>query len=408
VRATTVLNRVLALPGGRVTGVTVTDGGDVIADVQLRGRRLLCPCGAWSSAAYDTSVRRWRHLDVAGARLYLRGPVRRVECASCGRTRTEQVPWARPGARHTLAFEDMVAWLTQRCDKTTVSTLMRCAWATISSIAERVVADHLSDDRLDGLRRIGVDEISYRFGHRYLTIVVDHDSGRVVWVNEGRSVASLTAFYDALGPERCALLEAVSMDMGPAYRGATERAAPQAVICLDPFHVMQWAGRAMDKAFNAATAGRDKLALSGKQWSRTRVLLRSGGDKITDAQRQQIRVFRRSRYQLFRAWELKEDLRDLYRCVRPEDAYDYLEAWIATARDSQIPSMVDLANRLERHHAGIAAAVELGLSNSRVEGLNGRIRLIHRRGYGYHTAAALSALIYLCCSGLPIQLPTRT
>lgn len=407
-RATTVLNRVLVLPHARVTGVTVTAEGDVVADVRLRRRRLLCPCGVWSSAAYDSSVRRWRHLDVAGARLYLRARVRRVACAGCQRVRTEQVPWARPSARHTLAFEDTVAWLTQRCDKTTVSALMRCAWSTISAIAARVVGDHLGDDRLDGLRRIGVDEISYRFGHRYLTIVVDHDTSRVVWVSEGRSVAALMVFYDALGPQRCGLLEAVSMDMGPAYRGATQRAAPQAVICLDPFHVMQWAGRAIDNAFNAATAGQDPLNLRGKDFTRTRVLLRSGGDTLSDAQRSQIHAFRRSRYQLFHAWELKEALRDLYRCTAPADARAYLQAWIATALDSNIPAFTDLARRLQPHFYGIAAAVELGLSNSRVEGLNARIRLIHRRGYGYHTAAALSALIYLCCSRLAIALPTTT
>ena len=163
--------------------------------------------------------------------------------------RTEQVPWARPGARHTRDLEDVVAFLAQRVDKTTVARLLRVSWEAVANIVTRVVADQLDDARLDELYRIGVDEVSYRKGHRYLTIVADHDrEGAVVWAAEGHDHKVLKAFYAELGDERKAKLQAVSLDMGSAYAKATSEEVPHARQCVDPFHVVQLANTAIDKA----------------------------------------------------------------------------------------------------------------------------------------------------------------
>jgi len=169
------------LPGASVATVTFTPDG-VIVGLRRRFRRLTCPCGWSTSSTYDRSTRRWRHLDLGACRLWLEAEIRRLDCRACGRVRTEQVPWARPGARHSRDFEDVVGWLAQRVDKTTITVLLRCSWEAVRNIVERVVADHIDDSRLDDLFRIGVDEVSYRKGHRYLTVVADHDhAGRVVW-----------------------------------------------------------------------------------------------------------------------------------------------------------------------------------------------------------------------------------
>lgn len=378
----------------------------MITTLAARDRVLHCPCGGSSTVTYDQRIRRWRHLDLGCNRWFLQAPIRRLLCPDCGRVRTEVVAWARPGARHTRAFEDVVAWLTQRADLTTVASRMRCAWKTVSAIAGRVIGDHLSEDRLNGLRRIGVDEISYRRGHRYLTVVVDHDTRRVVWVAKDRRKASLMEFYDALGEDRCAQLEAVSMDMSTAYRSATRQAAPNAAICLDPFHVMQWAGRALDSVFAATNGGRNGMRLRGLDKVGFMALIRTGGDKLTPKQHAIIRTLQHDRYTLFRAWELKELLRDLYR-IDPAQAPDYFDAWLHLAATSGIPQFITLAAQLANHRDGILAAVQLGQSNSRGEGLNAHIRLLHRRGYGYHSATAMTALIYLCCSHLPIAVPTQ-
>jgi hypothetical protein len=216
-------------------------------------------------------------------------------------------------------FEDVVAWLAQRTDKTTIATLLRCSWKAVDNIVRRVVAEHLDTSRLNGLFRIGVDEISYKRGHYYLTIVADHDTGKVVWVAKGKRGQALQDFYDALGPPGRQRIEAVSMDLGTIYRDATRRSVPDAVICFDPFHVIQIANRALDAVFSASRHGADGL-ITTKQWRASRYALRAGAERLTDDQRQLLNAVRRFRYRLWRAWELKEGLRDLYRIIEPDEA----------------------------------------------------------------------------------------
>lgn len=403
-RVTTAFNRILQVPGAWVESVEFTDAG-IVVGVRLRARRLRCPCGFSTRARYDTSRRLWRHLDMGACRVWVESDIRRLVCRRCRRVRTEELPWARPGARHSRDFEDMVAWLVQRTDQTTVATLLRCSWEAVHNIVGRVVADHVDAERLEDLYRIGVDEIAYKRHHQYLTVVADHDSGRVVWVAKGKRGAALEAFYQALGDNRHQL-EAVTMDLGTIYRDATRRWAPGAVICFDPFHVIQMANRALDAVY-MSTGRQHRSGVGDRDWRRARVALRAGAERLTDSQRDLVNEFRRSRYRLWRAWELKEALRDLYHRVDPELARPYLDAWIASASRSRIPSFVNLSRQLRRNFEGIVAAVELGLSNSRLEGINARIRLIQRRGYGHHSAESLASMIFLCIGGITITLPTQ-
>jgi transposase len=395
----------LALPGASVTSVAFTDDG-IVVGICNRNRRLRCPCGWSTRSRYDSSRRRWRHIDAGACKVWLEGEIRRLDCRRCRRVRTEEVRWARPGARHTRDFEDVVAWLVQRTDKTSTATLLRCSWEAVDNIVRRVVTEALDTDRLDALYRVGVDEISYRRGHQYLTIVADHDSGRVVWVAKGKRGKALEDFYGALGDERRARIEAVSMDLGTVYRDATRRGVPDAVICFDPFHVIQLANRALDLVYKAA--GREHASGVGdRNWRATRFALRAGAERLTAQQHELLNAFRRQRHRLWRAWELKEALRDLYRRVDPTMARPYLKRWITSATRSRIPAFVNLARSIRHNFEGIVAAVELGLSNSRLEGINAKIRLIQRRGYGYHSVDALAAVIYLCLGGITIQLPTQ-
>ena len=158
-RATTAFNKMLAVPGADVVGVTFTPQG-IVVDLRRRARRLTCPCGWSTRAVYDRSTRRWRGLDLGAARLFLRAEIRRLDCRGCGRIRTEAVPWARPNARFTRDFEDVVGWLAQRMDKTAVTRLLRCSWEAVAGIVTRVVAEQIDARRLTGLLRIGVDEVS--------------------------------------------------------------------------------------------------------------------------------------------------------------------------------------------------------------------------------------------------------
>ncbi|HYN36057.1 MAG TPA: ISL3 family transposase [Actinomycetota bacterium] len=424
-RVTTAFNKMLGIPGATVAEVSFTPVG-IVVRLRRRFRRLTCPCGFQTRAIYDTSVRRWRHLDLGACRLLLECDVRRLDCARCDRVRTEQVPWARPAARHTKDLEDVVTFLAQRVDKTTIARLLRISWEAVANIVMRVVADKIDDSRLDDLYRIGVDEVSYRKGHRYLTVVADHDrGGAVVWAAEGNNAKTLRTFYDELGEVRKAKLQAVSLDMGIAYAQATTDEVPHVTQCVDPFHVIQLANLAIDKARRWAwnlerrtnpelkrPQGRPPKGSSPPpnkpRWVKhTRwALLKDPGD-LNDAQVLVLDSLRRGRSVLYRCWQLKEALRDLYRLRRSQDAALHLDWWLAWACRSRIPSFVMLSKTIRTNRDRILAAVQLGLSNSKLEGLNSKIRLINHRGYGHHSATALISMIYLCCGGITVQLPTE-
>jgi transposase len=427
VRVSTAFNKILSIPSATVASVEFTPDG-VVVGLRRRKSRPRCPCGWKATGSYDSSMRRWRHLDLGAAKLLLEAEIRRLDCRRCGRVRTEEVAWARPRARHSRDFEDTVAWLAQRADKTTVARLLRTSWETVAGIVERVVAEQIDHRRLTGLLRIGVDEVSYRKGHRYLTVVADHDEGgRVVWAAEGKNAAALEGFYDELGEDGCAQLEAVSMDLGAAFKKATDTKAPQARQCVDPFHLVALANEAIDKArrwaWNLERQRAKALPRRGPgrpgpvtpprpdahaRWVKhARWALLKDPDQLKPTQLQALHELRRSGSVLYRCWQLKEGLRDLYRLADPADAEYHLDWWLAWACRSRIPAFVTLSKTVRANRDRIIAAVELGLSNSKLEGLNSKIRLINHRGYGHHSAAALIAMIYLCCGGLTIQLPTE-
>lgn len=421
-RATTAFNKMLEIPGAEVCGIEFTSRG-IVVRLRVRARRLRCACGWSTRAVYDRSTRRWRHLDLGASPLFLSASIRRLACRACGRVVTEEVPWARPGARHTRDFEDMVAWLAQRMDKTSVARLMGCSWAAVAAIVIRVVAGHIDDSRLDGLYRIGIDEISYRKGHRYLTVVADHDhDGAVVWAGEGKDHAALERFYDQLGPARCAALQAVSLDMGKAYAKATSAKAPDVAQCIDPFHVVKLANDAIEAtrrwAWNNARGGRPAASprvrprttspKGSPAWDlkNTRWALLKDPAQLKDSQREALDELRRHRHVLWRAYVLKEELRDLYRLPPGRRPDAHLDGWLARACRSRIPAVLKLSKTVRAHREGILAAIELGLSNSKLEGLNSKTRLINHRGYGHHSPAALIGMIYLCSGGITIELPT--
>lgn len=392
----------LCLPDTSVKAVDFTSDG-IVVGVRLRKRKALCPCGRWSKTTYDRSQRRWRHLDLAASKCWISYAIRRIDCKACDRVRTEVVPWARPSARHTRDFEDVIAWLCQRTDRTAVTRLMRVSWEGVTSIVKRVVGDHLDSDRLDNLLRIGVDEISYKT-RSYLTVISDHDTSSVVHVTPGRTSDSLNEFFTLLGPDRCTNIEAVSMDMAPIWQQPCETHIPDAVVCFDPFHVMAWVNRALDAVYMSHRNPFDNR----RTWQKTRTSLRTASETLSPERHRLITDATEIYAQLGLAWTLKEDFRDLYQTIKADHANTYLQEWIDRARASGLKPFINLARRINNHFDGIVAAVQHHLSNALAENINARIRLINKRGYGHHSPQTLTTMIYLCLGGINIKLPTQT
>jgi transposase len=248
VRVTSAFKRLLRLPGASIVDVAFGAEG-IVVTVRLRRRRRVCAlCGQTGAQLeiHDRRHKRWRHLDLGANRCVIECELRRLRCPDCRAVRPEPVPWARPESPYTRDFEDVVAWLAQQMAKTPIAGLLRIGWDSVGRIVARVMADHLDQARLEGLIAIGVDEISYRRGQRYLTSVADHHSGAIVWCAPGRNSATLHDFFAQLG-DRKASIRAVSLDMSGEYQRAIREAIPHAQICFDPFHVCRLASRATDQ-----------------------------------------------------------------------------------------------------------------------------------------------------------------
>ena len=350
--------------------------------------------------------RRWRALDLATTVCFLEADAPRVRCRRHGVV-VAAVPWARHGSRFTRSFEDQVAWLAVNTSKTAVAELMRVAWRSVGQILERVASEQRAKvDLLDGLRRIGIDEISHRKGQRYLTVVVDHHTGRLIWAAPGRDSNTVHAFFDALGQERCKALELISADMAGWISGPIAERAPQAERCVDPFHVVMLATDALDdvrrEVWNEARrSGNLTLARDLKG---ARFAIWKNPENLTDRQRSRLSMIQQTNARLYRAYLLKEQLRQIYRCA-PDKAEQLLDGWLAWARRSRLPSFVKLARTIREQRAGILSAIQHGLSNARIEQINTQIRLIARRAFGFHSPAPLIALAMLKLAGLCPPLP---
>ncbi len=405
-RVTTAFNRLLRLPGASVIDVSFANEGVIVA-VRLRRRRRVCGrCGQTgrSLQIHDRRVKRWRHLDLGSSRCVIECELRRLRCDECG-VHLEAVPWARHDARHTRDFEDVVAWLAQQMAKTPIAGLLGIAWDTVGRIVDRVVADHLDERRLTALVAIGVDEISYRRGQRYLTTVVDHATGPIVWCAPGRNAASLQAFFDLLG-DRKDSIRAISIDMSGGYQQAIRENVPDAEICFDPFHVVRLAQRAVDQVRRDEWNAHQRSHTQEGKWIKgTRWSLLKAPQKQTIDQLAKLGEVQHANKPLYRAFLLKEELRVLYQLEDRTLAPAHLDAWLTWASRSRLDPFIKLARTIRRHRDGILNAIRLGLNNGRLEGLNSRIRLISHRSFGFHSAARLIALVYLCCTGIVIPLP---
>lgn len=373
-----------------------------------RSRQGRCSRCGIRAGRYDQGGgrRRWRSLDMGSMVVELEADAPRVRCRTHGVV-VAAVPWARPAARFTHCFEQTCAWLVAHASGAAVAELMRVAWRSVTAMVERVVADIAGGrDLLAGVTRIGIDEIAHRKGHRYLTVVVDHDTGRLIWAAPGRDRATVEAFFDALGPGRAAAITHVSADGAEWIHAAVRAKAPQATICLDAFHVVAWATKALDEVrrrlvAELRTAGADDTAsdLKGTRWA----LLKNPKD-LTMLQRTTLAGLAKLNGGVYRAYLLKEQMRAIF-ATKGDAGRQLLAGWLAWAKRSQLAPFMKLAKTIEHYKPLIVNTLVHGLSNARSEATNTHLRALTKRAYGFHSPEALIAMAMLtrggCCPPLP-------
>jgi transposase len=405
--------------------------GVVIAHVRPnRSERGRCGVCRRRCPGYDQGGgrRRWRCLDLGTERAVVEADAPRVRCREHGVV-VAAVPWARHGAGHTRAFDDQVAWLAVTCSKSAVMALMRVTWRTVGAIVARVGDEAMAGtDPLAGLARIGIDEISYKKHHRYLTVVVDHDRRRLVWAAPGRDIHTLRRFFDQLGAERSAQIRLVSADAADWIADVVAERCRNATRCADAFHVVAWATEALDRvriqAWNDARAlarseprrgrGRprdDAPPRPGHERARrlrhARVALWKNPDNLTDREAAKLAWIAKTDPRLHRAYLLKEGLRHVF-AVKGAAGVEALDRWQSWAARCRIPAFVALGRRIRTHRAAIDAALTHDLSNALIESTNTKIRLLQRIAFGFKSADALIALAMLSLGGFRPALPGRT
>lgn len=445
--------------------------------VRPKGRKLkaLCPkCGA-PCKCYDgvtnPKMRTWRGLDAGASLAFIQTRVCRVYCPECKGVFTQAVPWAYHNSRFTKDFERAVAHEAMHTDMTAVSVKMRIDWETVGRCITRVWHDlePQLEKRFDGLKHIGIDETSYRKGHKYITVVINHDTNTVVWAHEGHETEILKIFFRLLSEEQRKGILTVTGDGAQWIDNCVEEFIPDAIRGLDPFHVVQWANAALDsirlRIWRQACADQEELDViqkitigrprkdnaltaaviaarahtkSIKDW---KYALGKNPNNLTKRQQLTLKFIQDSHPDVYQAYMLKEELRLLItskddesddksgatennepvpkkqeskkltreeqQTLLREETEKKLKEWRTRAEKSGIPEMATFAAKIQRHEKHILNMIEYQMSNARVESINNKIKLIIRRAYGFRHVENLIALVMLNCSQIRVPLVNR-
>jgi transposase len=392
--STSLLYHAWGLHGYRLQATDFADGA-IVFRIQQNADTLCCAhCGGRDVQRQGVVLRQFKTLPIGSRPVWLQLPVQRLWCASCGQTRQVKLGFADERRSYTRAFERYALELGRHTTIQAVAQHLGVSWDVIKDIQRRYLLRHFAKPRLKDLAQIAIDEISIGRGHRYLTVVLNLDSGAVVFVGQGKGTAALQPFWKRL---RCsgARVQAVATDMSPAYIRAVQENLPQAVHVFDRFHVM--------KLFNDQLADlrrevqrsvekvEHKRLLKGTLW-----LLLKNPENLDPAkhERQRLQDALRINQPLATAYYLKEDLRQFWEQPGKRSAERFLDAWIARAQASGVAMLQRFAKTLQLHRRGLLNWYDYDISTAALEGTNTKIRVLQRQAYGFRDQEFFKLKIY--------------
>lgn len=384
------------------------DAPVLVARVRCGKGALRCSRCGRKAPRYDNGGggRSWRHQDFGCFRVELSDPVPRVECRLHGVV-VSRVPWAEPGGRFTRDFESECAWLMTVAGQKTVSGFPHIAWRTAGDIARRV-AGRLESSMpcmFDGLHAIGVDGTGRRKVHAYITVIVDHGRGRVIWAHDGHGRQVPGLFLRQLTPERRASIRIVTGDGAGWIDSSVAEHRPNAERVLDSFHIVSWMTDALDRVGKRLwnQAGRDGNKTATEAMRGVGYAVPGNPGDLTERRSTALATLADAdpKGRLYRSWQLKELLRQPVERAEAE-----LKRWIGRASRCRIPEIVEPCGKIRRRRDDIPTTIRLGYSNARIEAFNNKIKVTTRMAYGFRNTDNLIAMIKPRCSGPPIHLPT--
>lgn len=398
-----------------------------------------CPICHKRCPRYDRrnpQPRMWRALDWGGTLVEVSYDTHRIECPVHG-VLVADVPWAYPGSGFTKDFDLTVGWLAVYLPRSTVSEYMRIDWETVGRCVHRTlnVIEPERSRRLDGLVNIGIDETSYKKGHKYITVIVNHDTNTVVWAAQGHGKSVLTQFYRQLTPQQLSSIRVVTGDGAKWITECVNEFTPDCERCVDPFHVVEWAMEALDEvrrevwreAYSEAVQlakahprrkGRPReddaeaaivkaARARAEEIKNSAYALGKAPEHLTENQQAKVAMIAENNNRLYRAYRMKETLRLLLKIKDVDEAAAELKRWLWWASHSRIDAFKKLYLKIKRHRDHILNTIRLGMSNARIEATNNKIKLIVRKAYGFRNIQNMLDMVYLVCSDLRVPLPNR-
>src|SRR3954449_4400120 len=359
-------------------------GGQTIFTIRQEFETCRCPaCGSTQVVSRGQVERRFRTMPIGPRATFVVLPIPRVECRACGVVRQVAVPFADVRRSYTKAFERYALELGGRMTIRDVAVHLDVSWDLIKETKKRDLSRRYAKPKLKHLRHIAIDEIAIAKGHRYLTVVLDLDSGAVVFVGDGKGAKALNPFWKRLRGSK-ATIEAVAMDMSPAYREAVSTNLPKAKIVFDRFHVMKLFNEKLSDLRRAlhreATDVMQKEVLKGTRW----LLLKAAEDldeeKDEKAKLEEALALNKS---LAVADYLKEDLRQFWEQPGKRFGTAFLDGWIRRAEASGVKILQQMAKTLAAHRSGLLAYYDVKITSGPMEGTNNKIKTMKRQAYGF-------------------------
>lgn len=377
------------------------DGIQIWLSPQADAGPVCSRCGLRYSSVHATYERVVRDLPILGHPVRLHVQMRRVSCQHCG-TCSEAVSWLERHARVTRRLAEFVALWCEKLPVAHVCQLTGLHWETV----RRIERDHL-ERQLASLppaqpTRLIMDEFALFKGHRYATVVLDADTRQVLWVGEGRSRESLRPFFQWLGADRCARVEAVAMDMNTAFDLELRLHCPQARVVYDLFHVIAKYGREVIDRVRVDEANRLRHDRPLRRViKRARWLLLRNRDNIPSAQQPSLDELLQANHALMSAYVMKSELKELWQASDPWQWRRAWKNWLAMAANSGVEPLKQFARKLAPYWRGILARTRWPMHTGKLEGINNRIKVMKRMAYGYRDTAFFFMKIKAAFHGNP-------
>lgn len=392
--STSLLYHGFGIRGYQIQRTTYAEGAVMFTLRQERKSLRCSDCGSEHVQRRGQATRVWHHLPIGCKPVFLELSVARVHCPKCEVIRQVNVPFAQTQRSYTNAFARYVLDLRRSMTIVDIARHVGVGWGIIKDIEKRYLETHFARPKLKHLRKIAIDEISIGKGHRYLTVVLDLESGAVVHVGDGKGADALKPFWQRLKAAH-ARIEAVATDMSPAYIQAICENLPDALLVFDRFHIVKlFNDRLSDfrrQLYREATNQLEKDVLKGTRW-----LLLKNPEHLEEKRNESDRLQEALSLNqpLATAYYLKEDLRQFWEQSSRSAAARFLDDWCSRARASGIRFLQRLANTLQGHRSGLLAWYVYPISTGPLEGTNNKIKTLQRQAYGFRDQQYFRLKIY--------------